>query len=119
MTWRARNAAGGAARGAAAGAVLSVLCAAAGSGLAALAAAPAEAAAPPGAASCSGCHSPKPGVGATVPGLAGLDADAIAAAMAAYRTGERASTVMGRIARGFSDEESRAIAAWLAAGSRP
>ena len=56
-------------------------------------------------------------------GLSGVTAqagaDAIAAAMAAYRTGERASTVMGRIARGFSDEESRAIAAWLAAGSRP
>lgn len=109
MTWRGHNAALGAV-----GAAAFVLCAAAGAG-------PSLAApeAPPGAASCSGCHSPTPGVGAAVPGLSGLDAEAIASAMAAYRTGERASTVMGRIARGFSDEESRAIAAWLAAGSRP
>lgn len=98
--------------GAAVGAVLLVLCAAAGPGWAA-------SAAPPGASSCSGCHSPTPGVGAAVPGLTGLDAQGIAAAMAAYRTGERAATVMGRIARGFSEEESRAIAAWIAAGSRP
>lgn len=109
MTWRGRSAASGAV-----GAALFVLCVAAGAG-------PGRAAseAPPGAASCSGCHSPTPGVGAAMPGLSGLDAEGIAAAMAAYRTGERASTVMGRIARGFSDEESRAIAAWLAAGSRP
>ena len=55
-----------------------VLCVAAGAG-------PGLAAseAPPGGASCSGCHSPTPGVGAAMPGLSGLDADAIAAAMAA------------------------------------
>ena len=100
MTWRGPSAA------------LLVACALAG---------PAEAApgAPPGAASCSGCHSPTPGVGAPVPGLAGLGADGIAAGLASWRADERATHVMGRIARGFSEAESCAIAEWIAAGPRP
>jgi cytochrome subunit of sulfide dehydrogenase len=39
----------------------------------------------------------------------------IIAAMLAFRSGARPSTVMGRIAKGFSDDEIRAIAVWLAA----
>jgi cytochrome c553 len=35
--------------------------------------------------------------------------------MQAFRSGERASTVMGRIAKGFSEDETQAIALWLAA----
>jgi len=35
--------------------------------------------------------------------------------MLAFQSGERPSTVMGRIAKGFSEDEIRAIAAWLAA----
>jgi cytochrome subunit of sulfide dehydrogenase len=34
--------------------------------------------------------------------------------MQAFRNGERASTVMSRIAKGFSEDEIQAIAAWLA-----
>lgn len=70
---------------------------------------------PPGAASCSGCHATKSSVDTPVPRLAGQDADAIVAAMRAYRGGQRPATVMDRIARGFSDEEIRAIAAWFGA----
>lgn len=69
---------------------------------------------PPGATSCSGCHS----TGATassVPRLYGRDAGDIAKAMAGFRDGSLPATVMNRIAKGFTDEESRAIAAWLAA----
>ena len=33
--------------------------------------------------------------------------------MEAFRTGGREATVMGRIAKGFTDDETRAIAAWL------
>jgi cytochrome c553 len=47
--------------------------------------------------------------------LAGYDANAMIAAMQAYRGGLRPSTVMDRIAKGFSDDEIRAIAAWFAA----
>jgi cytochrome c553 len=32
-----------------------------------------------------------------------------------FRAGKRPATVMDRIARGFTDEESQAIAAWYAA----
>jgi cytochrome c553 len=36
-------------------------------------------------------------------------------AMAAFRDGSRPATVMNRIAKGFSDDELRPIAAWFAA----
>jgi len=35
--------------------------------------------------------------------------------MNGFRDGSLPATVMNRIAKGFSDDESRAIAAWLAA----
>jgi len=34
--------------------------------------------------------------------------------MRAYRSGERPATVMDRIAKGFSDDEVKAIAKWYA-----
>jgi cytochrome c553 len=33
--------------------------------------------------------------------------------MQSFRSGERPSTVMGRIAKGFSENETRAISEWL------
>jgi cytochrome c553 len=70
---------------------------------------------PPGASACTGCHDP-PGARATqVPQIAGRPADEIASAMLAFRAGEGSPTVMDRIARGFTEEEIRAIAAWFAA----
>ena len=69
--------------------------------------------APAGAASCSGCHAEKPNVDTPVPRLAGQDASAMVAAMQAYRSGQRPATVMDRIAKGFSDDEIKAIAAWF------
>jgi len=79
--------------------------------LCAAAPAMAQSAAPPGASSCSGCHGPQPG--AAVPSLEGLDPEAIVAAMEAFRSGQREATIMNRIAKGFSDEETRALAAWV------
>ena len=49
-----------------------------------------------------------------VPRLAGLDRPAIVRAMQEFRSGQRAATVMDRIAKGFTDEEIQAIAAWFA-----
>lgn len=63
---------------------------------------------PPGASSCSGCHAS----GSPIASLAGAPADKTASALAAFRSGERASTVMGRIAKGFSDAETKSIADW-------
>lgn len=68
---------------------------------------------PPGAASCSGCHSTA--AASSIPALYGRDAGGIVQAMAGFRDGTLPATVMNRIAKGFSDDESRAIAAWLAA----
>ena len=72
----------------------------------------AQAVAPPGAAACSGCH----GVGAAgtaVPPLQGLAPDDIVAAMQAFRSGQRAATIMDRLAKGFTDAATRVIAAWV------
>ena len=70
---------------------------------------------PPGAASCSGCHSPGATGTSSISRLYGRDAGDIVTAMAGFRDGSLPATVMNRIAKGFSDDESRAIAAWLAA----
>jgi cytochrome c553 len=75
----------------------------------------AAAEAPRGAASCSGCHAANSNVDTPVPRLAGQDPAAMVAAMQAYRSGQRPATVMDRIAKGFSDDEIKAIAAWYAA----
>ncbi|WP_407518953.1 c-type cytochrome [Methylobacterium oryzisoli] len=73
--------------------------------------------APPGASSCTGCHGAH-GEGAFAP-LTGRPAADTAAALAAYRSGERPATVMTRIARGFTEAESRAIAAYLEQQAAP
>ncbi|MEA2989888.1 MAG: cytochrome subunit of sulfide dehydrogenase [Alphaproteobacteria bacterium] len=71
--------------------------------------------APPGASSCSGCHPAARFVATPVPRLNGRDAAQIVAAMADFKTGKRPTTVMDRIAKGFTDDETKAIAAWYAA----
>jgi len=68
---------------------------------------------PAGAASCSGCHALHEPASSPIPRIYGRDANEIVTVMAAFRDGSRPSTVMGRIAKGFSDEELRPIAAWL------
>jgi cytochrome c553 len=69
---------------------------------------------PPGASSCSGCHAANAAADTAVPRLAGRKAADIVAEMRVFKTGEKASTVMGRIAKGFTDAEIEAIAAWYA-----
>jgi hypothetical protein len=70
---------------------------------------------PPGASACLGCH----GAGETeLPSLKALSALDIETAMDAFRTGARDATLMNRIAKGFTPEESRAIAQWLTTQGR-
>ncbi|WP_245319388.1 c-type cytochrome [Mesorhizobium temperatum] len=78
-----------------------------------MASAPAWADAAPGATACTGCHGPA-ALGSAIPSLDGHAADEIVTRMHAFRSGERNATVMDRIARGFTEEETRAIAEWLA-----
>jgi cytochrome subunit of sulfide dehydrogenase len=73
-------------------------------------AAPAWAVSPPGAASCLGCH-PVAAEGPVAP-LSSLTAEQIETAMQAFRSDKRPATVMNRIAKGFTDDEVRAIAQW-------
>jgi sulfide dehydrogenase cytochrome subunit len=70
---------------------------------------------PPGASSCSGCHAAKKTVDTPLPRLVGRSPADIEAAMTAFRSGERPSLVMQRIAKGFNDDEVKAIAAWYGA----
>ena len=85
-------------------------------GFASIAAAVVASAEPPaGAAACTGCHPASARVISPVPRLAGLDRAAIVRAMQDFRSGARSGTVMDRIAKGFTDEEIQAIAAWYAA----
>ena len=68
--------------------------------------------APPGAMSCSGCNPAARGVDASVPRLVGRDPADIVTAMQGFKSGQRPSTVMDRISKGFSDDEVKAIADW-------
>ena len=68
--------------------------------------------APPGAASCSGCHPASRGVTSPVTRLGGVPAADIRTAMQEFRSGQRPATVMDRIAKGFTDDEIKAISAW-------
>ena len=51
----------------------------------------------------------------TVPRLVGRNPADIVAAMQAFKSGQTPATVMDRIAKGFSDDEVKAIAAWYGA----
>ena len=73
----------------------------------------AAAEAPPGATSCSGCHAGRE-IDSAIPRLTGRSAADIVAQMQAFRSGQRPATVMDKIAKGFSDAEVQAIAAWYA-----
>lgn len=70
--------------------------------------------APPGATACSGCHALSAAAETPVPKIRGRPATETIAAMADFRSGKKPSTVMDRIATGFTEDETRAIAAWLA-----
>ena len=45
----------------------------------------------------------------------GRNAAQIVAAMDEFRAGKRAATIMDRVAKGFTEDEVKAIAAWFAA----
>ena len=70
------------------------------------------------AATCSGCHGGDSRAREGIRALAGMPSDEIARAMRAYRAGERPGTLMPQLAKGYTDAEIDAIAAWYAA-ARP
>jgi sulfide dehydrogenase cytochrome subunit len=64
---------------------------------------------------CAGCHGTHgASAGDLMPTIGGLDKTFLQTAMLEFMTGERASTIMGRIARGYTDAELKAIASYMA-----
>jgi len=60
---------------------------------------------------CAGCHGTN-GIsgGPAMPTIAGMPAEYLNTIMADYKSGDRNSTIMGRIARGYSEEETALMA---------
>ncbi len=66
--------------------------------------------APLAAEACLGCHGPDGRGGAGAIPIAGRDKAEIAAILLAFRANERPGTIMGRVARGYTDAEIAAVA---------
>lgn len=65
-------------------------------------------------ASCFACHGAAGVSPGSVPSLAGYPEELMVSQMKAFRDGQRPATVMNRHAKGYTDEEIAAIAAWIA-----
>ena len=67
-------------------------------------------------ASCEGCHGTNGHSPGSIPDISGKSAEFIRVSMEEFRSGERASTVMGRQAKGYTDDEILLIAEYFAQG---
>jgi len=64
---------------------------------------------------CAGCHGTDgASAGPATPNIAGLSETYFTDTMLAFKSGERASTVMGRIAKGYPEEEIKLMAGYFA-----
>jgi sulfide dehydrogenase cytochrome subunit len=64
---------------------------------------------------CAGCHGTDgASKGPATPSIAGLSAVYFTDTMLAFKSGDRHSTVMGRIAKGYSEEEIKLMAGYFA-----
>lgn len=63
---------------------------------------------------CVGCHGPNGNsVGPASPTIAGISTEFFMEAMEEYKSGVRPSTIMGRIAKGYSEEEFQLMAGYF------
>ena len=65
------------------------------------------------ASNCFSCHGPEGRSPGTMPSLHNLTAGNIVSLLKQFRSGERPSTVMGRHAKGYSDDEIIALANYI------
>ncbi len=65
--------------------------------------------------SCAGCHGPGGHSPGMIPSLYGRDAASIAELLREFRAGARPSTVMGRVAKGYTDAEIDGVARQISA----
>lgn len=70
------------------------------------------------AGSCAACHGTNGNSVGGTPVLAGLDRNLFVSQMLAFRSGERASTVMHRHAKGLTEAEIALLAEYFAAQPR-
>ena len=68
------------------------------------------------AANCAACHGTQGRIapGSSVAGLAGRKAEEIVQVMGEFKEGKRPATIMHQIAKGYSDAEVAAVAAYFA-----
>lgn len=65
--------------------------------------------------SCAGCHGTNgSSVGPSIPSIAGMDQERFIDAMLDYRRGERAATIMTRMAKGYTDADIAGMADFFA-----
>lgn len=69
------------------------------------------------AATCANCHGTNGNANAKfdIKPLAGVSAEKIIAAVADYKSGAQPATIMHQIAKGYTDEQIRLIAGYMAA----
>lgn len=65
------------------------------------------------AQACNVCHGNASYVSPTMPPIRGADAGTLYATLIALKTDKRQATIMNRIAKGYSDEQLKAIAEYL------
>jgi sulfide dehydrogenase cytochrome subunit len=58
---------------------------------------------------CAGCHGTHGISAGAIPSLAGQSKTAIVEAMKQFKSGERPSSVMGRLAKGYTDQQIEAL----------
>ena len=64
---------------------------------------------------CAGCHGTNgASAGDIMPIIGGMSKEYLQLVLAEYKSGERDSTIMGRIAKGYSNNELKAIASFFA-----
>ena len=67
------------------------------------------------AATCSNCHGTNGKARGEVKPLAGMPAGKLVATLADFKSGAQTATIMHQIAKGYSDEQVKLIAAYFAA----
>ncbi len=67
------------------------------------------------AATCANCHGTNGNARGDMKPLAGVAADKIVAMLADYKAGNQPATIMHQIAKGYTDDQIKLIAAYFAA----
>ncbi len=72
------------------------------------------------AANCAACHGTngKPASGSTLAGLAGKPSGELLTAMTQFKEGKKPATLMHQLAKGYTDEELKALAEYFSKQTR-